>query len=192
MNAFIPPTNVHAEQSLLNGYRPEGGNVWEVCHDDGSGQPLRFPRCTWCGSMTPQLFIELLQTPNTSCEVADMKYGYPHKIYVTTPNPNPDELRECSSTSVGSEPRYNERGAVTHRVKTQDHAPEGFPDWSDRRGWHQKSTYPTLHLKFYTAHLMDLPELEQHAELIAQRTGIRFWRDTEGRLMCRSAKGGAQ
>jgi hypothetical protein len=68
-------------------------------------------------------------------------------------------------------------------VKTQEQAPEGFPEWSDRCGWHYKSTYPRLHLKFYTAHLEDLPNLAEHEELIRNKTGLRFFRNPEGKLM---------
>lgn len=176
LSTFVPASNAHSGESFAG-----SRTCWKVGPDDNGGQPLRFPRCTWCGSMSPQLFIELLESGKAKADVADWKYGYPHKVYVTTPNPDPEELRECSSTSEGSKMIYDREGRVTHREKTQEQAPERFPEWSDRCGWHEKSPYPTLHLKFYTAHLLDLhaDDLARHAELIAQHTGILFEREGE-------------
>jgi hypothetical protein len=174
----VPTTNTHLGQMKHNS--SESG--WRERTDDGHGQPLRFPSCEWCGSMTPQHFLELLANPASSCDVADWKYGFPHKIYVTTPNPQPDELRKCGSTSQGSKLQYDTDGRVTHRLKTQDTAPEGFPEWCDSLGWHYRSTYPTLMLKFYTEHFADLPDLNDHTDLIWKHTGIKFERDSEGRL----------
>lgn len=184
-SAPLPVTNAHEADIMSSPYRRAGGEApvcWRLRPDDKYGQPIPFHTCEWCGSVTPQQFIEFLAA-GCKCDVADWKYGYPHKIYLNVPNPNPEELRGAGSTSEGSEMRYNERGVVTHRVKTQENAPAGYETWSDQHGWMQLGKYPMLHLKFYTAHLDDLPDLKAHEDVIFRATGIYFFRNAEGKLM---------
>ncbi len=167
-----PKTNAHAGE----GGPPfrTGGGKWRERKDDGRGQPIPFPTCSWCGSMTPQQFIACIEA-GCACEVADWKYGWPHKVYVMVPNPNPDELRYCGSTSVGSKICYNKDG-TTYYEKTQEEPPEGYTYWDSQSGWSKKGTYRDSQLKFYTEHLEDLGpgELEKHHDLILKATGVHF------------------
>lgn len=151
--------------------------------DDASkmGQPIPFPTCTWDGSVQPEQFIKFCEQ-GLVMEVADWKYGWPHKVYIDVPNPKPDEDRLCGSTSVGSKLQYHPDGRHYY-VKTQETGPADFPIWSDSSGWSQAGKYPMLHLKFYTEHLKELPDLAQHKELIAKAIGIEFWLDEQQRLM---------
>jgi len=41
--------------------------------------------CSYCGSITPQYFVELCARPEVVMEVADWKYGWPHKVYIDIP-----------------------------------------------------------------------------------------------------------
>lgn len=147
-------------------------------HADRTGQPLDFvERCSYCGGIHPDAFWEAIEN-GYAMEVADWKYGWPHKIYVDWPNPRPDELRLTGSTSEGSEPRYDEAtGQPTHRVKTTEEPPnDRYTVWSDEHGWSCEGTYPTVQLKFYTTHLGDWPRSTELPVRVAiwQRTGIDF------------------
>jgi hypothetical protein len=189
MATDLPTTNAHASE----GGDPftYGGGKWEERDNRGkSGQPIRFPTCTWCGSITPQQFLVFLEAGYAS-EVADWKYGWPHKIYLTVPNDQPDELRFCGSTSEGSKLQYNPDGSTYH-VKTQETGPERYPEWHPQNGWSQKGTYPTLHLKFYTVHLADLSreQLEKASPMIREKTGIEFTFNEEGKIMWRATPRG--
>ena len=102
------------------------------------------PQCTYCGSITPEDFAKACQD-GLPMEVADWKYGWPHKVYIEWPSPSPDEQRETGCKYEG--------GKITERYY---------------------GTYRTLQLKFYTEHLAEWPELAKHADLIERRIGIRF------------------
>ncbi len=39
-------------------------------------------RCSFCGSLSPEDLVELAKRPGVSVELADMKYGFPHKLYL--------------------------------------------------------------------------------------------------------------
>jgi len=56
-------------------YRPI---VWEL----RAGDPPDVRRCSYCGSIHPQDLITLA-TSLITLEIADWKYGWPHKVYVT-------------------------------------------------------------------------------------------------------------
>jgi hypothetical protein len=118
------------------------------------GQPASGLRhCQWDGSIHPSDFVRLLQEPYTDVEVADWKYGWPHKVYLTTPNPNPEKQRIVSST-------YDAGGR-----------PNPTYTWG---------TYQSLHLKFYTEHLREYELLPEYADLIFSSIGIWFQKDEKG------------
>ena len=151
---------------------------------DRTGQQVEVlgPQCTHCGSIHPDSFFEAIEK-GYPMEVADWKYGWPHKIYIDWPNPKADEPRLVGSTSKGSEPRYDsDTGQVTHRVKTQDDPPDAHHTvWDDRNGWSYEGTYATIHAKFYTEHLGAWERLNDIDVRIAiwERTGIDFLPPTE-------------
>lgn len=120
---------------------------WKQRADDERkyGQPPPpFPQCSYCGSITPEAFIEACRL-GYRMEVADWKYGWPHKVYIDWPNPNPDEIRQTGERCVG--------GKTVEVIKGK---------------------YQTLYLKFYTIHLKDFEALAEHAQLILSRIGILF------------------
>lgn len=60
-----------------------------------------FRTCNYCGSIHPEDFINALRNGAT-CELADFKYGWPHKVYLEIPNTeNPDELVEMGGSTRG-------------------------------------------------------------------------------------------
>jgi hypothetical protein len=39
-------------------------------------------RCTYCGSIAPEDLVALAARPGVTIELADMKHGFPHKLYL--------------------------------------------------------------------------------------------------------------
>lgn len=112
--------------------------------------------CAYCGSMHPEDFLAAVSA-GARLELADMKYGRPHKVYVTG-FPHPDEGLpvQTGTTSRG--------GVVLERHVT----PGG-------RG----------HGKFYLAHLTDDLEDEAFAavaQAVGAGTGVRFVREADGKV----------
>lgn len=134
---------------------PNQHGTWAVREDraDKKGPPYPpFPLCSYCGSMTPDDFLDQIRK-GAKVGGSDWKYGYPHKFYVDIPNPNPDEKRIV-----------------------------GWGPGEDDVTW---STYPTLHLKFYTEHLEGWEPLkdEKVQDEIYRATGISFKFGDDGRVV---------
>jgi hypothetical protein len=121
--------------------------------------------CDYCGSLHPADLLSLLKQGAT-LGGSDWKYGWPHKFYVTAPNPQADETVQVgSSFSAGVE----------------------TPIMGKR---------PTLHFKWYNDHLRDDgygPEArERLIAALAKHSHIEFSFDAEGRLMYRAPHFGYQ
>ena len=58
---------------------------WVVRKGDGTHPGPGIPQCDFCGSITPEDFVIFCSRQDCKMEVADWKYGYPHKVYVTVP-----------------------------------------------------------------------------------------------------------
>jgi hypothetical protein len=41
-----------------------------------------FNHCSYCGSISPEDFYNLLKDDSNLVELADQKYGFPHKFYI--------------------------------------------------------------------------------------------------------------
>lgn len=119
-------------------FQPGGGTQM-----GDEGNPLR--TCWYCGSITAEDFYEILLReekestdstmdiggrpfPLKAIEMADWKYGYPHKLYIRIPNPDAGRPVILGSTS--------------DRHGTTLHPPHPAGD--------------QLTVKFYTEHLYDL------------------------------------
>lgn len=132
---------------------------WEVREADGrSGTDLR--HCSYCGSLHPEDLVKVLNTPGVSVTVADWKYGWPHKLYISgIPNPKAGEMIEFVS-------RIYHDGEKSVEEKKQEPAPK------------------TTWAKFYNEHMLDLvgtPKFELVADEIFKRTRIHF-KMQEGKL----------
>lgn len=87
-----------------------------------------YRRCSYCGSIHPDDFIAAIDAGGVHLSRADMKYGYPHKVYAGIPNPI------AGREGVVYSGRYDS-GSFTPTYGT---APA------------------TVHTKFYTVHLLDM------------------------------------
>lgn len=127
--------------------------------------------CAYCGSMTCEDFVAALHGGGR-VEVADWKYGYPHKVYLDLPNPHPNKLHEIGWSNAEQKPN----GEGWERVR--------YPFWHRRkpgeRRWRLKGLRPTIHAKFYFVHLTGWPKLEGEADEICKATGILFENDSRG------------
>ena len=104
--------------------------TWEKRGDDGDGPYAHsHEQCSYCGSISPQALESILALPSVELECADMKYGWPHKLYAyNVPNDCAGQDRPYGSRSVPGKPREILRAPAP----------------------------TTQQLKFYTEHMADL------------------------------------
>lgn len=159
---------------------------WLVFPDDGVGQDLSsFEQCSYCGSITPEKFLELLAKADTKAEIADLKYGYPHKVYLDIRNPNPDGVR-ITGGKTGPDITEDTPDSVW-RCYAHGSAECKCPKERGVTGNWQIlffGKFPRLNVKFYLEHLIaDWPEWQTSLPLLRDQLGLNFFYDTEGRLM---------
>lgn len=140
-------------------------------------EPVRgehFRRCSYCGGMHPEDLAAEQEWLRMSW--ADMKYGWPHKLYVDVPNRDPERLyvRSASNTapSMGAD-RYVEWDELTdeQREVVRRDGWDG-PDRVSR--FFEFGTHPAHFGKFYTIHLGDAGLSPAVKALIEYRSGVRF------------------
>lgn len=145
---------------------------WRPPQEPEGQRSTPFRTCSFCGSIHPEDLVkalpevadtrELTQLGSTirmrNVEVADWKYGWPHKIYIHgIPNPNAERIV---------------------RMGTHDGNPymraEG-PAWAK---------FYTIH---FTDDGFDEEALALLSQVVRERTGIRFYteQDDEGRTLLR-------
>lgn len=115
-------------------------------------QTGRIRCCGYCGSMHPTDVAAAIRV-GARGELADMKYGWPHKIYFHgVPNPHAGMLES--------------RGSANHPYAD-------YVQVSEKR-WQApgKPADATIMWKFYTVHLIDATSEEK--ALIEAHLGIRF------------------
>lgn len=130
-------------------------NVGEGFPDDRG-----YRSCGYCGSIHPDDLLGYIERGEVGrAEMADRKYGYPHKVYVDVANPLSGQLVSRSSSS---EP--DGKGGYTETYG--DPRPDG----------------PYTPAKFYTRHLIGLDDerLSTLATWIESATGWRFERRADG------------
>lgn len=123
--------------------------------DEKYGITETFRRCNYCGSMHPEDFVKAMEAGATT-EVADMKYGFPHKLYLDGIR-NPTAGQEC-------------------QVGTQ---------WKDGVETPLRGKAPQfLAAKFYTDHVWDQgydDEAKAALDRALAKAGLRFEIDAQGR-----------
>lgn len=142
------PITVHEGEGFAS---PENLH-WRPGYEDA---PYRY--CGYCGSLHPEDFAV---APASKIDRTDMKYGWPHKVYIELTNPDPDRLYCMSSTSVANERLRpwtalsdEEKAAVQSSRANSDTPWE--PDHLGRFPGFGFGQRKTLFGKFYTAHLLE-------------------------------------
>lgn len=139
-----------------------------------------FRRCPHCGSLHPEDMAEAVRA-GSKLELADMKYGWPHKFYLDVPNRNPDR-RVIVSTTNAAVPE----GEGWVKVRPWHHwrlKREGWGGWPEHRGHHLRfGTRPNHYGKFYTVHLCDDWVPQEIRDLVQERTGIKIEPAPDGRV----------
>ena len=70
------------------------------------GEPFR--SCAWCGSIHPDDLLALADVHPLTGEMADRKYGWPHKVYIDgIPNPHAGVDVWTGERSIGSRPKLD-------------------------------------------------------------------------------------
>jgi hypothetical protein len=162
----------HADIPRRIGYHP--GSAPDLVTGRRTGT-LR--SCEWCGSMHPADVAAAIRA-GARGELADAKYGWPHKAYFDgIPNPNAG-LTEIRSSCNFEKAGYERLAHPRYDTKTG----ERIDDYVE---WVEKSTAPaTTYGKFYTVHLLDASHADR--ETIEQHLGVRFEFSDDGRVQwCR-------
>lgn len=144
-----------------------------TCHDDNY-QAKRFGSviwcnpyreilwrtCSYCGSIHPEDLIKEIKR-GAKLSGADWKYGWPHKLYLSTPNPEPNTDYIISSANFKPE-----AGGEYFKEEI-----EGSTRWV------QYGKQLSLHGKWYNEHITD--EMDEEArqllvKVIKEEAGIEF------------------
>lgn len=184
--------------------------VWEERDDHGWLVIPGARYCSYCGSVDPETFVKLCEPGAAKrLEVADWKYGWPHKVYIDVASPDPDRLTYIGGRYEAKEGAYAKGGSEYRppgpdEIPMADLTPEQIEilkrdgawgveeeelDEPDPLRYYRFGTRDTIHQKFYTVHLKDLgaSRLAEVADLIELRTGIVF-RIVGEKLMWRGFK----
>jgi hypothetical protein len=94
--------------------------------DDGGPYAYTYRTCNYCGSMHPEDLAKALEA-GAEIDMADWKYGWPHKFYVMVPNPKAGQ--ECRIGSSGQEntPIMGKAPATVHAKWYNEHMAEMEP-----------------------------------------------------------------
>lgn len=133
--------------------------------EDGTGErqePDLYETCSYCGSLRPETFIEMIQKPGVHWSGSDWKYGWPHKFYIDIP---------C-------EPYWSYVGG--------QYGPGDYKriDYGWRSVRHHK--FYSEHI----IDRPDL--FEQWSAVVTPKLGIRWFTDDDGRVMYEAPRGGFQ
>jgi hypothetical protein len=109
--------------------------------------------CSYCGCMHPEYLIEALKNGAT-LGGSDWKYGWPHKFYVTVPNPEPEQLFTLVSCS------YDPKDPAYEKINDRE--------------WVQRGKRETLTGKWYNIHLLDDGVPEELFEVLFEHSNIKF------------------
>lgn len=123
--------------------------------------------CSYCGSLHPEDLLNVLEA-GARLELADMKYGWPHKFYVSgIVNPKGGEIVQMGSNSG---PVKDKDGNF---VRNEDGSIQRYNEPI------MSSAPRTLSVKFYNIHLLDLKEhleaFQKVTDAIAKHSNIRFF-----------------
>jgi hypothetical protein len=185
--------NLHTANSEAWGF--EGG--WQR-REDAINSLEHASYCSYCGSVDPLSFIELCKpgSPATRFEVADWKYGWPHKVYVDVASPDPSRLTYLGGRYEASVGEYAKGGsrytppepdmvAMADLTEAQLEILKRDGAWRegedsmenpDPLRYFRFGTRDIVYQKFYAEHLLDLgaEKLAAVADTIERRTGVAY------------------
>lgn len=155
--------------------------TWRPPDPDREPAGAPFRTCGYCGSIHPADLLDAFTRHPLRLELADMKYGWPHKVYVEgIPNPVAGRQVEVGSQHhTGGYPQNAEQLVA-----------EGSARWETVAGRRtlvvprMAPAAATTWAKFYTEHLTDAADgFDTLADRLASHIRVRFTRDHAGRLM---------
>ena len=162
----------HAHKADLAGPFNFPAPRWETTWADKEPARDSLMRCTHCGSVHPRDLLKAIEG-GAVLRVADMKYGWPHKFYVSGV---PNELAgQRAVTGSVSGPTTDRSGKLCREDLTPDEIAKGH---------YSRYTYgtapPHAVVKFYSEHLADADrqtsggEMERLAQLMLETSGYFF------------------
>lgn len=134
-------------------------NCEDALQDKGWGDRDGYKDCPYCGSMEPVELADLIVQGKAIMSGSDWKYGWPHKFYVSLPNPDAGKI-----VQIGSSSDYN--AETGERITTPIMGKAG--------------KYKTR--KFYSKHLqlIDDETFNKVAPIISEACGILWEKDEKG------------
>ena len=125
--------------------------------EDGFPRTANFRTCGFCGSMHPDDLRGFIERGEASAaQLADMKYGYPHKVYLDVPSPLAGQTVQ-----------------VSRDIRCVDRDCTETPGYGSAAG--------ATHAKFYTRHLigLDADAFQVLAAWLETGTGLRFMQEPD-------------
>lgn len=159
-----------------------------------------FRRCDYCGSVNPE---DLVAIPEWEAEWADMKYGWPHKFYVTLQPLAENSALIVSRASIHGGPGTDDladgyvraKDLTDKQIEILSHDGHGsIEDLQVERehdatgelfhAYHfdRQRDHP-IHVKFYTEHLQDPNLSDEVKDAIQKRSGLVFEWLSGGRVI---------
>jgi|SRR5471030_543119 len=143
--------------------------------DSGDPHARLYHTCSYCGSISAEDLLVALEA-GAKAEVADWKYGWPHKIYVEgIPNPKAGQPVHLYTFATVYTERMRDEGGW-ERLGTD------ATKW--RRCFDTVRAPEHIPTKFYSVHLKDatVETFQKLAGILFAQTGIAFSRNERGEL----------
>ncbi|MDF2841633.1 MAG: hypothetical protein K0R00_59 [Herbinix sp.] len=108
--------------------------------------------CGYCGSLYPKQLAELIKEGKAIMSGSDWKYGWPHKFYVSIPNPKAGEIVELGHGGFDEDCEWNANKPIMGGASK------------------------FLTMKFYSRHLelLSKEEFDEIAPIISEACGVKF------------------
>lgn len=143
-----------------------GGWYWRESH---YGE--HWMTCSYCGSIHPEDLVAEL--PASSLHWADLKYGWPHKLYIDIPSRDPGKIFPIGLSNTQQSYGHPWKAIADLTNEECEILNENHRDLTDVT-YVLFSTRETLHTKFYSVHLLD-PQLDASTKsAIEAACGVHF------------------
>lgn len=173
-----------------NGAARWGGWRWK---EPRYGEHYR--TCSFCGSVHPEdLAADIAGGAVIRAEWADMKYGWPHKLYIDLVPRDPGLLHVSGHVTGSAAPDrgpWVAAGDLTGEQRQIVAAGGWLRRGEEPSGWYQFTPKTTLSAKLYTVHLKDPAVGQEVKDAVQERAGLRFtWLDGKVAWQLWSTPGG--